>query len=390
MVKKVCVVTATRAEYGLLRPLLRLLQADKDFDLQLVVSGAHLCAEFGETWKEIEADGFEISQKVEYLLASDSALAAAKSAALAMSSFAPVFLRLAPELLVLLGDRYEMAAAALAATLLRIPIAHIHGGETTFGANDEAFRHAITKMSHIHFTSAEPYRRRVVQLGESPASVFNVGALGLDAMREQKLMDRADVMEILGLRSAHRYVVVTYHPETLGSDDPESTLVTLLDALLNVPDLQLICTQSNADVGGRAINARLRVFSLRYPDRVKVFATLGTLKYLSAIKHSAGVVGNSSSGIIEAPALSAATLDIGARQSGRIRANSVLHAETDRESIRVGLEQLLSPLMPRSPQDFSNPYGDGHAARSIVQILSQSPWPTPIAKKFHDIAFDPN
>jgi UDP-hydrolysing UDP-N-acetyl-D-glucosamine 2-epimerase len=390
MVKKICVITATRAEYGLLRPLLRLLQSDEDFELQLVVSGAHLCTEFGETWKEIEADGFEIAQKVEYLLASDSPVAVAQSAALALSGFASVFCRLAPELLVILGDRYEMAAAALAATLLRIPIAHIHGGETTLGANDEAFRHAITKMSHIHFTSSEPYRRRVVQLGESPGRVFNVGALGLDAIRELRLIDATELAKTLGLKSSLPYVVVTYHPETLGSDDPAGIIDTLLDALLEVPGLQLVCTKANADAGGRAINARLHAYSLRSPERVKVFAALGTLKYLSAIKHSAGVIGNTSSGIIEAPALLVATLDIGARQSGRIRANSVLHADANGESIRAGINQLLSPLAPRPKHDFLNPYGDGHTASRTVTILAQMHWPPPIVKTFHDIAYDLN
>jgi GDP/UDP-N,N'-diacetylbacillosamine 2-epimerase (hydrolysing) len=390
MVRKICVITATRAEYGLLRPLLRLLQADQDFELQLVVGGAHLCTEFGETWKEIEADGFEIAGKVEYLLASDRPVAVAKSAALALSGFASVFCRLAPELLVILGDRYEMAAAALAATLLRIPIAHIHGGETTLGANDEAFRHAITKMSHIHFASCEPYRRRVVQLGESPSRVFNVGALGLDAIRESRLIDATELAKTLGLKSSLPYVVVTYHPETLGSDDPAGIIDTLLDALLEVPELQLVCTKANADAGGRAINARLQAYALRSPERVKVFSALGTLKYLSAIKHSAGVIGNTSSGIIEAPALLVTTLDIGSRQSGRIRAKSVLHADANRESIRMGISQLLSPLEPRPMHDFLNPYGDGHTASRILTILAQTHWPLPIVKTFHDIAYDPN
>jgi UDP-hydrolysing UDP-N-acetyl-D-glucosamine 2-epimerase len=386
-VRNVYVITTSRAEYGLLRPLIRLLRTSDEFEVQIVVSGAHLSIEFGETWRDIVADGFDIAEKVDIVLASDNSVATAKSAALAISGVAPVLARLRTEALVILGDRYEMAAVAIAASLLRIPIVHIHGGETTLGANDEAFRHAITKMSHLHFTSTDIYRRRVIQLGESPRLVFNVGALGLDSIQESELMSREEMATILGLDESAPYVVVTYHPETLASHDSAEQANLIVETLLDVPGLQLVCTKANADVGGRAINARLSHYGLRYPDRVRVFAALGQMKYLSAVKHSAGVVGNTSSGIIEAPSLGVGSLDVGDRQAGRLRAKSVLHADWSPESISLALRQLLDPEWVRHLGEVHNPYGDGHAATRMVSILSRCTWPLSLVKPFYDVAF---
>jgi UDP-hydrolysing UDP-N-acetyl-D-glucosamine 2-epimerase len=388
MVRRVCVITASRADYGLLRPLLTLLDSQEAFELQLVVGGTHLQAEFGETWKEIQADGFDIAEKVDFFLGNETALAVADGAAAALRGFATAIDRFKPELVILLGDRYETLSAAVAATLLSVPIAHIHGGEITLGANDDAFRHAITKMAHIHFTAAERYRKRVIQLGESPDRVFNVGALGLDAIRNLSLLSREEVTEVLGLDPSSSYVVMTYHPVTRTSENPSDAIDLLIEAILETPGLQVVCTGANADAGGREISARLDYHRHRCPGRVKCFPSLGQRRYFSAIRHSTGVVGNSSSGIIEAPSLQVASLDIGNRQQGRLRADSVLHADLSAESIREGLRRLLE-LQGRQPATlYRNPYGEGYAAGRILAHLSQCPWPLPLIKPFHDIAFD--
>jgi UDP-hydrolysing UDP-N-acetyl-D-glucosamine 2-epimerase len=388
MVRRVAVITATRAEYGLLRPLLSQLQASELFELQLIVGGTHLKAEFGQTWKEIVADGFEITERVCMSTDTATALTVANSAASAVSGFASAFDRLRPELLVLLGDRFEVVASALAATLFNIPIAHLHGGESTLGASDEVFRHAITKMAHLHFTATETYRRRVIQLGESPDRVFNVGALGLDSVRTLPLLSREQLDEALGLNPFVPYVVLTYHPETRRREEPSDTVDLLVNAVLEVPGLNVICTGANADVGGQSITRRLEDHRARCPDRVKLFPSLGQLNYFSAIKYSRGVLGNSSSAIIEVPSLHVGSLDIGDRQAGRLRASSVLHASANMHSIRDGMCKLLALETDSETLKGANPYGDGHTSSRIISLLSNCSWPLPVAKPFHDLASD--
>ncbi|XZG70799.1 UDP-N-acetylglucosamine 2-epimerase [Chitinibacteraceae bacterium HSL-7] len=382
--KKVCVVTATRAEYGLLRPLIAALAADPAFELQLVVTGAHLVREFGETWRHIEADGFAITARVDMLLAGDSAAATAKSLALAVAGFADVFERLQPDLLVMLGDRYEMLGVASAATLFRIPIAHLHGGETTEGAYDEAFRHAITKCAHLHFTATADYRRRVIQLGEDPARVFDVGAIGIDAIRTLPLLERAATLAELGLAEQARYWMVTYHPVTLAQSDAVAEVDALVSALLD-SDAHIVVTGANADTGGRAVNARWQHWQSHHPERIRLFASLGSLRYLSAVKHALAVVGNSSSGIIEAPSLGVPTLDIGARQQGRVRAPSVHHVLPEQQAIAAGLALVSSDTARAAAQTQTNPYGNGGTTARIMDVLRRIDPATLTVKSFHDL-----
>ncbi|MBM3117397.1 UDP-N-acetylglucosamine 2-epimerase [Jeongeupia naejangsanensis] len=385
MVRRICVVTATRAEYGLLRPLIAALQADGTVSLQLVVTGAHLAPEFGQTWKQIEADGFVIDAKVEMLLAGDTATATAKSMGLALSGFADVFARLQPELLVMLGDRYEMLAVAAAATLFRIPIAHLHGGETTEGAYDEAFRHAITKFAHLHFTATEDYRCRVIQLGEDPERVFNVGAIGIDSIKTLPLFSREQLLPQLGLIEDLPYWLVTYHPVTLAEGDAVAEVDALVEALLAQAGTRIVVTGANADAGGRAVNARWQYWQAQYPHRLVLFASLGSLRYLSAAKHAIAVVGNSSSGIIEAPSLGVPTLDIGSRQQGRVRAGSVHHVAPTANGIAAGLVHVARESARHAAASHANPYGDGGTTDSIMAVLSETDFASLLVKHFHDL-----
>ena len=300
------------------------MQADPCIDLQLLVSGSHLAPEFGETWRQITADGFAIDAQVDMCLSSDEPVAVAKSMALGLAGFAEALDRLKPDLLVVLGDRYEALAAAEAAMLLRVPIAHIHGGEATEGAIDDSIRHAITKMAHLHFAAAELYRERILQLGEAPERVFTVGAPGLDHIDNTKLIDRRELERELGFQFGDRNLLVTYHPATLDPASPAAAVRRLLDALDRMPEVRVIMTKSNADVGGRAINAAIDDYASQRPGRVLAVSSLGQQRYLSVMAQVDAVVGNSSSGIIEAPAMGKPTVNIGPRQQGRVRAPSVI------------------------------------------------------------------
>ncbi len=292
------------------------IQSDPDLTLQLLVSGMHLSPEFGETYKQIEKDGFSIDEKIEILLSSDSAVGTAKSMGLGVLGFADALSRLAPDVLVILGDRFEALAAAQTAMILRIPIVHLHGGEITEGAYDDAIRHAITKLSYLHGTSTEEYRQRVIQLGESPERVKNIGAIGLDHLKRASFMDTQELSESLNFSIDKPYFLVTYHPVTLGEEAPEESFQALLDALDTFPDHQVILTYPNADDGGRRIIPMLEEYARSNPERVLAIPSLGQVRYLSAVKHAAAVIGNSSSGIIEVPAFDVPTVNIGSRQKG--------------------------------------------------------------------------
>ncbi|OCH57400.1 UDP-N-acetyl-D-glucosamine 2-epimerase, UDP-hydrolysing, partial [Vibrio cyclitrophicus] len=321
--KKVAVFTGTRAEYGLLFWLLKDIQSDPDLTLQLLVSGMHLSPEFGDTYKHIEKDGFQIDEKIEILLSSDSPVGTAKSMGLGVLGFADALSRLAPDVLVILGDRFEALAAAQTAMILRIPIIHLHGGEITEGAYDDAIRHAITKLSYLHGTSTDEYRNRVIQLGESPERVKNVGAIGLDHLNRGSFMTISELSESLNFDLTGPYFVVTYHPVTLGDESPEDSFQALLDALDEYPNHQIILTYPNADDGGRRIIPMLEAYAAKQPSRVLAIPSLGQIRYLSSVKHAAAVIGNSSSGIIEVPAFDVPTVNIGSRQKGRLAAKSV-------------------------------------------------------------------
>jgi UDP-hydrolysing UDP-N-acetyl-D-glucosamine 2-epimerase len=383
--RKVMVLTGTRAEYGLLRPLLSLLRADPRIDLSLVATGMHLAPEFGLTWKRIEEDGFRVDRKVEMLLSSDTPAGISKSMGLAQIGYADALEQLAPDLLVLLGDRFEILPAAAAAAVARVPVAHIHGGERSEGAVDELIRHAVTKLSHLHFTSTEEYRARVVQMGEDPARVFNVGALGVDNILSLMPTPRAELERELGFAFGPRVLLVTYHPATLEAADAAAQFQALLGALDGLdPALRFVFTKANADAGGRAINAAAEAYCAARPGRAALFASLGQQRYLSLMGMAEAVVGNSSSGIIEAPSLRVPTVNIGTRQQGRVRAASVIDCATDRDSIASALSTALSPAFRSSLAGIPNPYGDGKAAPRIAESLAGADLGSLAVKSFRD------
>jgi len=383
MARKICVFTGTRAEYGLLYWLLKEMQADPRIDLKVLVSGSHLEPEFGETWREIAADGFPIDAKVDMHLDSDAPVAVAKSMALGLAGCAETLDRLKPDLLVVLGDRYEALAVAEAALLLQIPIAHIHGGEATEGAIDEQMRHAITKMAHVHFAAAEPYRERIVQMGEAPERVFTVGAPGLDHIGNTKLLSRSELECKLGFRFSERNLLVTYHPATLDRANPVTSFQRLLDALDRLPEVNIVITKSNADVGGRAINAAIDTYAGERRERVLAVSSLGQQRYLSVIAQVDAVVGNSSSGIIEAPAMGKPTVNIGPRQQGRVRAPSVIDCADNTDAILAAIGCALSPAAQAIAAQRESPYGRGGASKRIKDVLATVELDFLVVKRFH-------
>ncbi len=382
--KTICVVTGTRAEYGLLRWLMEGIRQSPKLTLQVIATGAHLSPEFGLTYRDIEADGFVIDRKVEMLLTSDTSVGVAKSMGLAMIGFGDAFAELRPDLVLVLGDRYEVFSAAAAATIARIPIAHLHGGETTEGAFDEALRHSITKMAHLHFVAAQTYRRRVIQLGEDPARVFLVGGLGIDNMLKLNLLDRAALEAALDFKLGPKNLLITFHPATLEQGAASGQMGELLAALDTLPDTHLIFTMPNADTEGRALSRQLEAYVAGRPN-AKVFASLGQLRYLSAIAQVDVVVGNSSSGLAEVPSFRKATVNIGDRQKGRLKAQSVIDCAADRESIKTALAQAYSAEFQASLSQVRSPYGDGGASQKILNILETHDFSGSLKKTFHDI-----
>lgn len=379
--KKIAVFTGTRAEYGLLYWILKGLKQADNIELQLLVGGSHLSHEFGHTIDNIEKDGFDVSERLDFLLSSDSPQAISKSLALAVIAGADCLSRLKPDLLVLLGDRYECLALAQCAMLANIPIAHIHGGEITQGAVDDVIRHAISKMSHLHFTATLEYQQRVVQLGESPERVHNYGAPGLDNINKLPLLSKIQLSEEINLPHLKQFFLVTYHPVTLSNKDAKIALENLLTVLADYDNYQILITFPNADVNGRMLINLLTNFAEQYSERVKLFESMGQLNYLSAMKHASLVIGNSSSGIIEAPSFQVPTVNIGDRQKGRVAANSVFHCgesiEAIAESIEIALEQPFEHII--------NPYGTGGASDKIVEKLLSIEFDSLLSKAFHDI-----
>jgi UDP-hydrolysing UDP-N-acetyl-D-glucosamine 2-epimerase len=367
--RRICIVTGTRAEYGLLHGLMKEVAGDPDLQLQVIATGMHLSPEFGLTYRQIEADGFAIDARVEMLLSSDSAVGVAKSMGVGTMGCADALARLGPDILVLLGDRFEALAAAQAALVARLPIAHIHGGETTEGAFDESIRHAITKMAQWHFVAAEPYRRRVIQLGETPDRVFNVGSPGLDHLDSIDWPSRSVLEASLDLPLGRPTFLVTYHPSTLGYTDPGSAMDELLAALDDFPDATVVFTYPNADTGSRDLIERLHRWVAAHPSRSRAFDTLGRDRYLAVLRAADVVVGNSSSGLTEAPALHIATVNIGDRQKGRLKASSVLDADENRASIAVAIRRALSPEFQDTLAGTLSLYGSGDASHRIKDTL---------------------
>ncbi len=383
--RRICVVTGTRAEYGLLYWLLHELKRDPDLELQLVACAAHLCPEFGMTVERIEADGFTIDARVEMLLAGDSRVAMAKSTGLGTIGFADAFARLEPEVVVILGDRFEMLAAAQSALLMDIPIAHIHGGEITAGAVDDSIRHAITKMATLHFTAAEEFRRRVIQMGEPPERVFNVGALGLEHLRRTTLLDRGRLEDALRFELESPLFLVTFHPVTRGEEDPRSALEELCHALEAFPEARIVWTFPNADAGGRTVRQRIEQWAATRPHRVLLTASLGQQRYLSLLKLADVVIGNSSSGIIEAPAVGTPTVNIGSRQQGRPQAASIINCEAGQKAIEAAIKQALTPDFRHRIQSQKTAFGRGKSAAAIILQIKKEKLVELSQKPFYDL-----
>ncbi len=383
--RKICVVTGSRAEYGLLFWLLKAIQADAELQLQIIVTGMHLSPEFGLTWREIVADGFTIDRKVEMLLSADTSCAISKSMGLGLIGFADALVDLQPDVLVLLGDRFEIFVAAQAAMNQRLPIAHIHGGELTEGAVDDAIRHAISKLAHLHFTATEAYRQRVMQLGEQPERVFNVGAPGLDNIYKLPLLDRMQLEQALDFPLGKRNILITFHPVTLENATVGDQFEQLLLALDNFADLHIIFTHGNADVDGRVISGMIENYRRLHPARVVSFVSLGTLRYLSTLRLMDAVVGNSSSGLLEAPAFKIPTVNIGDRQRGRLCADSVVNCLPQAEAIVKAMQTVFSVDFTAKVINTTNPYGAGGASEKIKNILKHTALAGLLKKQFYDL-----
>jgi len=382
--QKICVVTGSRAEYGLLYWILKEIEASSKFELSLVVTGMHLSPEFGQTYRAIENDGFVITRKVEMLVSSDTAVGVSKSMGLGLAGFGELYDELKPDIVLMLGDRFELLAAASAALVATIPIAHIHGGEITEGAFDDAIRHSITKMSHLHFTATEVYRQRVIQLGESADRVFNIGAPGIENIRRRPVLTRAAVEDALGIKLRNPSLLVTWHPATLSPGEGPKQFACLLRALAKI-DAVLIFTHANADTEGRAINELVRAFVDDHPGKAVHHPSLGQDLYLSSLRYVSGVVGNSSSGIIEAPSIPVGTVNIGDRQRGRIKASSVVDCNVDEESILRALDTILKPEFQSVLSGTVNPHGDGDVAKKLVSILETTELAGIVHKQFVDL-----
>lgn len=385
--RKICVVTGTRAEYGLMSRLIRLINDSDKTQLQLIATNMHLSPRFGNTYQEIEADGIKIDKKVPIIddNASDTAVETLYSMSRALSGFAEAYAELKPDLILVLGDRYEILAAATAALIERIPVAHLHGGEITEGAYDDAIRHSITKMSHLHFTSTEEYRRRVIQLGEQPERVFNVGALGVENIKKLPLMSKDEIEKEIDFKIDDNTVLVTYHPVTLGNRTAKDDIDDFIAALEERKDLRTIFTMPNSDTGGQFMVDAINGFVNRNAERAKVYKSLGVLRYLSVMKQVAAVVGNSSSGLLEVPSFGIPTLNIGDRQNGRIAAESVYNCAPDKDSVLSGLDKVLSKDFRELASEVRNPYEKANTAEEIFKVISTYPLDRLVQKRFYNI-----
>ena len=367
--KRIGIMTGTRAEYGLLKPLMQEINKDNDLELYLIVSGMHLSPEFGMTYQEIEEDGFQINAKVEMLLSSDSPAGISKSIGLGVIGFTDEFQRADLDMLILLGDRYEALSAAICALVMRIPIAHLHGGELTEGAIDEGIRHSITKMSYLHFTSTEQYRNRVIQLGENPERVFYVGALGVENIKKINLMTKEELERSIHFEIDENTVIVTYHPVTLENNTVEEQFLNLLEVLDRNPKIRMIFTKANADTNGRIVNELIDKYAAQNSERACAFVSLGQKRYLSALKYCRIVIGNSSSGIIEAPSFGKPIINIGDRQKGRICADSVINCGYTQQEIQQAMETALTKEFENKASNCRNPYEKENTAANIISVI---------------------
>ena len=383
--RKICVVTGSRAEFGLLYPLIKRIDEDEELELQLIATGMHLSKEFGLTYKEIEKE-FKIDKKIDIKLSSKKE-DISRSMGIAQIKFTKALSQLKPDIIVLLGDRYEIFAVAATATALNIPIAHIHGGELTEGAIDDAFRHSITKMSHLHFTSTKEYRERVIQLGESPKKVFYTGALGIENIKVLKLLSKKELEKKLGFKFLEKNLLITFHPETITRLTPKKQINQLLNVVAKLNDTKLIFTKSNADFGGIEINNTIDEF-VKAHDNAVVFTSMGQINYLSTLKYVDCVIGNSSSGILEVPSFKIPTINIGDRQKGRIQAKSILNTNFDLKSIQKALDKSYSKSFRKNLSNIKNPYEKALPSKKIIKTLKKVKLDKLLKKSFGDIVYD--
>jgi GDP/UDP-N,N'-diacetylbacillosamine 2-epimerase (hydrolysing) len=382
--KKICVVTGTRAEYGLLYWLMKEIEADKDLELQLIVTGMHLSPEFGLTYKEIEKE-FKIDKKIEMLLSSDTSIGISKSMGLSQISFAEAYDELKPDMVIVLGDRYEIFSATSAAMIGKIPVAHLHGGETTEGAFDESIRHSITKMSHLHFTATDEYKNRVIQLGEHPNRVFNVGGMGIENIKRLKLLTRDEFEKSIDFKLNKKNILVTFHPVTLENSTAKEQFQELLDVIDELKDTNIIFTKANSDTDGRVINKMIDEYVVKNFHKSIGFTSLGQLRYLSALQFVDAVVGNSSSGLAEAPSFKIGTINIGDRQKGRIKAESVIDCLPNKKSIEEAFDKLYSKEFDLILKVVENPYGNGCSSIKIIEEIKKFDFSDILKKVFYNI-----
>ena len=381
--RKVCVITGTRAEYGLLYWLMKEINDDHELVLQIIVTGMHLSKEFGYTFQQIEKDGFSIDKKVDISLESDTELGISKSLGIGVIGFASAFKQLSPDLIIVLGDRYEIFSAASAAMIAKIPIAHLHGGESTEGLIDEPIRHSVTKMSHLHFAATEKYRNRIIQLGEQPDRVFNVGGLGLDNIHNLKLLSKKDFEKTIKFKLSEKNVLITFHPVTLEKSTSKVQFQELLDVLSELKNINLIFTKANSDTDGRIINFMIDEYVSTRKNSI-AFKSMGQLNYLSALQFMDAVVGNSSSGLIEAPSFKIGTINIGDRQKGRMKAESIIDCMPNKESINNAFIKLYSNEFQEIISNVVNLYGSGGASKKIIGIIKNISLDNIIKKSFFD------
>jgi GDP/UDP-N,N'-diacetylbacillosamine 2-epimerase (hydrolysing) len=384
--RKICIVTGSRADYGLLYWLIKEVVKDKNLKLQLIATGMHLSSKFGLTYKEIEKD-FKIDKKINILLYSDTSEGISRSMGIAQTSFSKAYNELKPDIIVVLGDRYEIFSAVSSAMISRIPIAHIHGGEATEGAIDEAIRHCISKMSHIHFTATKEYSKRVIQLGEVPNKVFNVGGAGIENIKRLKFLTKEEFEKSINFKLNIKNILVTFHPVTLEGKTSKKHFQEILNSLDELKDTNIIFTKANSDVDGKIINQMIDQYTKKNSDKSIGVASLGQLKYLSALRHVDFIIGNSSSGISEAPSFKIGTINIGDRQKGRIKAESVVDCLCNKKDIKRAIKKIYSTEFKNLLKDVKNPYGDGCASKKIIKVLKTVKLGNILKKKFFDIKY---
>jgi len=384
--RKICIVTGSRAEYGLLYWLIKEVEADQDLELQLIATGSHLSSEFGLTYKEIEKD-FKIDKKIDMHLSSDTSEGISKSMGIAQTSFSKAYNKLKPDIVVVLGDRYEIFSAVSSAMISRIPIAHLHGGEATEGIIDEAIRHSVTKMSHLHFTAAKEYRKKVIQLGEEPNRVFNVGGAGIESIKRLKLLTKKDFEKSINFKLNIKNILVTYHPVTLEGKTSKKNFQELLDAIDELKDTNIIFTKANSDMDGKVINQMIKQYTKKNFEKSIGVTSLGQLNYLSALQYIDFIIGNSSSGLLEAPSFKTGTINIGDRQNGRLKAESVVDCLPNKKNIKRAIKKIYSNRFQNILKDVKNPYDHGCVSKKITKVLKKVKLDEILKKNFFNIKF---